>query len=78
VVQTSELPPLGEQVLFDVHDHGVSVWSGAGSIYVVPLDDRSRRLLADPVRKITYDAKNVMLQLLRRGLELALHLKTPS
>src|SRR5437867_7335305 len=72
VAQSEELPPLGELVFFDVQEDRISLRTGEGVVSSVPLDARVAALLTNPaVRKITYDLKNAILRLRRRGLVLA-------
>src|SRR6267142_3196102 len=71
VVRTETLPEAAERVIFDVQADRVSFWNGNGTVASVPLDDRVARLLSNPaVHKITYDLKEAMLKLRRRGIEL--------
>src|SRR6267142_1850479 len=71
VVRTETLPEAAERVIFDVQADRVSFWNGNGTVASVPLDDRVARLLSNPaVHKITYDLKEAMLKLRRRGFEL--------
>src|SRR5205085_12689367 len=72
VVRTEWLPPVGERVFFDVQEDRVSFWSGSGAVSSLPLDERIAAILSDTrVRKFTYDLKQAMFKLRRRGLEIA-------
>jgi DNA polymerase-1 len=72
VVQTDTVPNIAGQVVFDVRGDRMSLWTGEGSIWSLPLDDRLSRILSDPnVRKVTYDLKESMFQLRRHGLDIA-------
>jgi len=72
VVQAETLPPVTERVFIDVQDERISIWTGEGVVSSVPLDQRTGDLLLNPsIRKITYDLKNAILRLRRRGLDLA-------
>src|SRR5712691_11511635 len=72
VVRTESLPAVGERVFFDVQEDRVSFWSGSGAVSSVPIDERVATLLSNTaVRKITYDLKDAMLKLRRRGIEIA-------
>jgi DNA polymerase-1 len=70
-VTQSETPPaIAGQVIFDVRGDRVSFWTGEGAISSVPLDQRVSAILLDPgIRKITYNLKEAMLELRRRGLD---------
>jgi DNA polymerase-1 len=70
VVQTDIVPGISGSVVFEVRDGRISLWSGDGTIFSVPLDDRVLPLLSDPgLRKVTYDLKEAMLRLRRQGLD---------
>ncbi len=70
VTQTDVVPGISGSVVFEVRDGRISLWSGDGTIFSVPLDDRVLPLLSDPgLRKVTYDLKEAMLRLRRQGLE---------
>jgi DNA polymerase-1 len=72
VLRTDSVPEAGERVFFDVQEDRVSFWSGSGAVSSVPLDDRVASILSDGrARKITYDLKDAMLKLKRRGIDLA-------
>jgi len=72
VTRTEALPPVAESVIFDIRDDRVSLWTGEGPVWSVPLDDRISPLLMNPsVRKITYDLKEATLKLRRHGLDIA-------
>src|SRR6266850_478421 len=71
VVRSETLPEAAGRVIFDVQSDRVSFWNGNGTVMSVPLDDRVARVLSNPgVLKITYDVKDAILKLRRRGLEL--------
>jgi DNA polymerase-1 len=72
VVRAETMPDIGERVVFDVRDDSVSFWTGEGAVSSVLLDQRVSAVLSDPnVRKITYDLKDAMLKLRRRGMDIA-------
>ena len=72
VIRAESLPPVGERVFFDVLEDRVSFWSGSGAVSSVPLDERISAILSDTrIRKITYDLKQAMFRLRRRGIEIA-------
>jgi DNA polymerase I len=72
VVRTESLPAIGDRVFFDVHEDRVSFWSGGGVVSSVPLDERVSAILSNTaVRKVTYDLKEAMMKLRRRGIEIA-------
>jgi len=72
VVQTDNVPPISGRVIMDVREDRLSLWTGEGPIWSVPLDERVSGILSNPeVRKVTYDLKDAMLRLQRRGLDLA-------
>lgn len=72
VVRTESIPDLGERVVFDAGEDRVSFWSGTGAVSSVPLDGRLSAILSNPrIHKITYDLKEAMLKLWRRGVEIA-------
>jgi DNA polymerase I len=71
VVETDALPPLEERFVFDIRGDRLSIWTGDGTVSSVPLDERVSRILTDPtVHKITYDLKDAVLKLRRRGLDI--------
>jgi DNA polymerase-1 len=56
--------------VFDIREDRLSLWTGEGSVYSVPLDERVASILSDPnTQKITYDLKEATLKLRQRGLE---------
>ena len=70
VKESEEAPAIAGHVVFEIRGDRVSLWTGEGSISSVPLDERVSSILLDPgIRKITYDLKDAMLQLRRRGLD---------
>jgi DNA polymerase-1 len=70
VVRSESAPDAAGRIFFDVKDDSVSFWSGSGAVSSVPLDDRVSGLLSNPrVHKITYDLKEAILKLRRRGIE---------
>jgi DNA polymerase-1 len=72
VQQVDALPSIRDRVVMDIHDGRLSLWSGEGPVWSLPLDDRAAPILTDPaVRKVAYDVKELMLQLRRRGLEMS-------
>jgi DNA polymerase-1 len=72
VLQADSVPAVAERVFFNVQEDRVSFWNGSGAVSSVPLDDRVTAILSDPrVRKITYDLKDAMLKLKRRGIDTA-------
>ena len=71
VVRTESLPAVGERVFFAVQEDRVSLWTGAGAVSSVPVDQRLAAILSAPgVQKITYDLKEAMLRLRRHGIEI--------
>jgi DNA polymerase-1 len=72
VVRSDSTPDAGKRVFFDVKEDTVSFWSGSGPVSSVPLDERVAAIFSNPgVLKITYDLKEAMLKLRRRGIEIA-------
>ena len=72
VLRTETLPDIHDRVVFDVQTDRVSLWAGEKTVASVPLDERVARILSDPgIHKITYDLKEAILKLRRRGIELA-------
>jgi DNA polymerase-1 len=70
VVQTDALPDIAGRLLFHVGENRISLWTGEGPVRSVPLDERVLPLLSNPsTRKVTYDLKEAMLKLRRRGLD---------
>lgn len=70
VVRTETIPDIGERVVFDVRDDRISLWSGNGSVWNVPLDNRVAGILSNPrIHKITYDLKDALVKLRRRGID---------
>ena len=71
VVRTESLPAVGERVFFAVQEDRVSLWTGAGAVSSVPVDQRLAAILSAPgIQKITYDLKEAMLRLRRHGIEI--------
>jgi DNA polymerase-1 len=74
VRDADEVPAVGDRVflLADPSAERMAVWTGSGPVVNVPLDGRLQPLLANPsVQKITADLKTTILQLRRRGFDLA-------
>jgi DNA polymerase-1 len=72
VVLQDEIPVVGDSVCIDIQNDRLSIWTGSGSIASIPLDARAASLLANPaLRKVVYDVKHTVLQLQKRGLDLA-------
>src|SRR5216117_3456528 len=72
VLRTETLPDIHDRVVFDVQTDRVSLWTGEKTVASVPLDERVARILSDSnIHKITYDLKEAILKLRRRGIELA-------
>jgi len=70
VIQTESIPAITGTAIFDVRADRLSVWSGEGPVWDVPLNEQAASFLSDPnVRKITYDLKEATLNLRRRGLD---------
>ena len=70
VLPSDTVPSVGDRVVFDVRDDRLSLWTGEGTVWSLPLDDRVAPILTDPnIRKVTYDLKESMLRLRNRGLE---------
>src|SRR5437667_9710473 len=68
VVQTDSPPEIGERVVFHVHEDRVSFWTGSGTVSSVGLDERVAAVMSDSrIKKITFDLKDAMLKLQRRG-----------
>jgi DNA polymerase-1 len=72
LVQQDEMPAVGDIAFLDLQGDRLSIWSGSGAIASVPLDARVAPLLTNPsVRKVVFDVKTTVLQLQKRGLQLA-------
>jgi len=72
VVTSGELPEIRDLVVFDVAGDRVALWTGTGAVHHVGLDERVAAVLMSPeIRKITYDLKETLLNLRRRGFDLA-------
>jgi DNA polymerase-1 len=72
VVQSDTLPEVKDTVFLDLEDGRMSIWTGAGEVISVPLDNRAATLLTNPtVRKILYDLKTAIVKLRQHGLEIA-------
>jgi DNA polymerase-1 len=72
VVVTEELPAAGDRVFLEVREGRASVWTGSGAIHSVPLDARLGSLLTNPrIHKVTAGLKSTILELRKRGLDLA-------
>src|SRR5262249_34946495 len=72
IVQTDTPPVISETVILDVQTDRVSFWPGDGAVFSVPLNAAATEVLSNPaVRKITYNLKDAMLKLGRRGLDIA-------
>jgi len=71
VMQTDTVPNVGDRVVFDIRGDQVSLWTGEGPVWSLPFDDRVRPVFSDPrICKVSYDLKEAILQLRRRGLDL--------
>jgi len=71
VVQTDVLPTVADRVVFDIRGDRLSLWTGEGPVWSVPLDERVSPILTNPnLLKVTYDLKEAMLKLRGRGLDL--------
>jgi len=71
ILRTETLPDIRDRVVFDVQSDRVSLWSGREIVASVPLDERLGPILSNPaIHKITYDVKEAILKLRRRGIEL--------
>jgi DNA polymerase-1 len=71
VVRTDSMPVIGDQVVFDVRDDRVSLWTGEGAVSSVPIGKGVASILSNPhVRKVTYDLKEAMLRLRRHGINI--------
>src|SRR5215469_6208720 len=71
IIRTDTPPAFSEKVILDVQTDRVSFWPGDGAVYSVPLNAAAAEVLANPaVRKITYNLKDAMLKLGRRGLDI--------
>jgi DNA polymerase-1 len=69
VVETDTMPEIAGDVVFDIRGDRLSLWTGAGSVWSVPLDARVAPVLSHPaIRKVAYDLKDAMIKLRRRGL----------
>jgi DNA polymerase-1 len=72
VVQSDDLPAVGDTVFLDPEDGRMSIWTGSGEVTSVPLNERVAGLLANPtVRKVLYDLKSAIAKLRQHHLELA-------
>jgi DNA polymerase-1 len=72
VVQSNELPPIGDHFTFDIQGDRISLWSGEGPVSNLALN---RELLAPVfsnagVRKVTWNLKEAALKLLPHGIGL--------
>src|SRR5205807_5318672 len=71
VVTSGELPEIRNEVFFDVDGDRVALWTGDGAVHHVALDERVAAILASPaIRKVTYDLKETVLKLRRRGFNI--------
>jgi len=75
VHQSEELPAIRDRVFFDVAvgetEDRIFLWTGSGTVANLPLDARVADLMTDrKVRKITWDLKNAIHRLHRRGIEI--------
>ncbi|MBI4472365.1 MAG: DNA polymerase I [Acidobacteria bacterium] len=70
VIKSDAAPDVRDRVVFDVKDDRVSFWSGNGVVSSVPLDERVSKILLNPqIHKVTYDLKEALVRLRRRGLD---------
>jgi len=71
VVSSGELPEITSQVFLDVDGDRVALWTGSGPVHHVGLDERVAAILSSPgIRKVTYDLKETLLKLRRRGFDM--------
>jgi len=72
VVESTEIPAIGERLSFELTNDRIFLWTGNGSVTSLPLDAHVGELLRNPkVRKITWDVKNAIHHLRQRGMEIA-------
>jgi DNA polymerase-1 len=69
IIQSESLPSVGDRVVFNVMEDRVSFWTGSGAVSSVPLDERIAPIMGDTrIQKITFDLKQEVLKLRRRGI----------
>ena len=72
VVRSETLPEIGSTFSFDIAEDRIVIWDGTGPACDLPLDQTVAGLLADPEkRKVAHDVKSALLQLRKRGMDLA-------
>jgi DNA polymerase-1 len=72
VVRSETIPEVHDQLVFDIREDRISLWTGDGPVWNLPLDQRVEGILSSPaVRKITYDLKEAILRLRRIGLDVS-------
>src|SRR5262249_2256980 len=78
IIQSESLPYIGDRVVFNVQEDRVSFWTGNGSVSSVPLDERIAVIMSDTrVQKITFDLKETVLKLRRRGINISAPYEDP-
>lgn len=71
VIETDTAPAVSERVIVDVKTDRISLWTGNGSVFSLPLNPAVSSVLQNPaIRKITYDLKEAMLKLQQHGLDI--------
>jgi DNA polymerase-1 len=72
VVTSGALPEIRDRVYFDIEGDRIALWTGDGAVHHVGLDERVAAILVSPaIRKITFDLKDAVLKLKRRGFEIS-------
>ena len=72
VVSSGEMPEIHGQVFFAIEGDRVALFTGEGAVHHVGLDERVAAILADPsIRKVTYDLKQTLLKLRKRGISVS-------
>jgi DNA polymerase-1 len=78
IIQSESVPSLGDRVVFYVHEDRVSFWNGSGAVSSVLLDERIAIIMSDTgVQKITFDLKEAVLKLRRRGMNISAPYEDP-
>jgi DNA polymerase I len=72
VVTSGAIPEIREHVYFDIEGDRIALWTGDGAVHHVGLDERVAAILLSPaIRKVTFDLKDAVLKLRRRGFEIS-------
>jgi DNA polymerase-1 len=73
IVESNSLPDIGERLFFNLQDDRIFLWTGSGSVTSLSFNEstgpRIGELMSNPkVRKVTWDLKNSIHYLARRGI----------